>query len=172
MNLYFVSVTYLVLTSRKTPTTFLPYFKKFSASLFYFRLQSICIFSPVKMHRYINVSGAKKIFWWRLQEFIWETREPFHYIYIYIYIYIYTQLKGIQSKYRKLVWVGFVPTTTEFRWDDVTGNRLSYQVMSATCIQGQLCTDSPILLFVQSQISFWLLTSSVATFTLIEIFLR
>ena len=42
---------------------------------------------------------------------------------IYIYIYIYVYICGIhhwrifRSSYRKLTWVGFEPTTTEFRSD-------------------------------------------------------
>ena len=51
-------------------------------------------------------------------------------------------------------------------------NRLSYQAMSSTRTQSQLCTATPVLSIVQCQISFLLLPSSVATFTLIEIFLR
>ena len=51
---------------------------------------------------------------------------PYIYIYIlYIYIYIHTYIyiygihhqKILWSSYRKLAWVGFEPTTTEFRSD-------------------------------------------------------
>ena len=48
-------------------------------------------------------------------------------------------------------------------------NRLSYQAMSSTRTQRQLCTATPISSFAQCQISFQLLPSSVATFILIEI---
>ena len=47
-----------------------------------------------------------------------------------------------------------------------------YQAMSSTRTQGQLCTATSISSFVQCQLSFRLLPSSVATFILIEIFLR
>ena len=50
--------------------------------------------------------------------------------------------------------------------------RLSYQAMSSTRTQSQLSTATPISLFVQCQISFRQLPSSVGTFLLIEIFLR
>ena len=51
-------------------------------------------------------------------------------------------------------------------------NRLSYQAMSSTRTQSQLCTATPISSFVQCHISFRLLPSSVATFVLIEVLLR
>ena len=47
-------------------------------------------------------------------------------IYVCIYIYIYIYIYGIHhwrifwSSYRKLAWVGFEPTTTEFRSDALT----------------------------------------------------
>ena len=44
--------------------------------------------------------------------------------------------------------------------------------MSSTRTQGQLYTATSISLFVQCQVSFWLLPASVDTFMLIEIFLR
>ena len=43
-------------------------------------------------------------------------------------------------------------------------NRLSYQAMSLTRTQSQLCTATPISSFVQCQVSFRLLLSSAATF--------
>ena len=49
---------------------------------------------------------------------------------------------------------------------------LSYQAKSSTLIQSQLCTAAPISSFAQFPIPFRLLPSSVATFILIEIFLR
>ena len=51
-------------------------------------------------------------------------------------------------------------------------NRLSYQAMSSTHTQSQLCPATPISTFVQCQVSFRLLPSSVTTFALIEICLR
>ena len=48
----------------------------------------------------------------------------------------------------------------------------SYQAMSSTCTQSQLCTATPISSFVQCHISFWLLPSSVAMFVFIEFLLR
>ena len=51
-------------------------------------------------------------------------------------------------------------------------NRLSYQAMSPARTQSQLCTATPSSSFVQCQVLFRLLHSSVATFILIEIFLR
>ena len=53
-----------------------------------------------------------------------------------------------------------------------TRYRLTYQAMSSTCAESQLCTATPISSFVQCYISFRLLPSSVATFALIEILLR
>ena len=43
-------------------------------------------------------------------------------------------------------------------------NRLSFQAMSSTRTQNQLCTTTPISSFAQCPISFRLLLSSVATF--------
>ena len=48
----------------------------------------------------------------------------------------------------------------------------SYQAMSSTHTQSQLCTATPISSFAQCPISFRLFRSSVATFNLIEVFLR
>ena len=47
-------------------------------------------------------------------------------------------------------------------------NPLSFQAMSSTRFQSQFCTASPISSFVQCQISFRLLPSSVPMFILIE----
>ena len=49
---------------------------------------------------------------------------------------------------------------------------LNPQPLNSTRTQNQLCTTTPISSFVQCLISFRLLPSSVATFILIEIFLR
>ena len=51
-------------------------------------------------------------------------------------------------------------------------NRLGCQAMSLTRTQSQLCTATPIPSFVQCQVSFRLLSSSFATFILMEIFLN
>ena len=51
-------------------------------------------------------------------------------------------------------------------------NRLSYQAMSSARTHSQLCTVTPISSFLQCQVSFRPLSSSVATFVLIEFFLR
>ena len=51
-------------------------------------------------------------------------------------------------------------------------NRLSSQALSSTRTQSQFCTATPNSSFVQWPVSFRLLPSSVATFILIEIFLR
>ena len=48
-------------------------------------------------------------------------------------------------------------------------NTLSYNAISSTHTENQLCTAAPVSLFVQCQISFRLLPSSVATFILTEI---
>ena len=48
--------------------------------------------------------------------------------------------------------------------------RLSYQAISSTRTQSQLCKAAPISWFVQCQISCRLLPSSVATFILIVYF--
>ena len=42
------------------------------------------------------------------------------YTYTYTYIYIYSSLKDFWSSYRKLTWVRFEPTTTEFCSDALT----------------------------------------------------
>ena len=57
-------------------------------------------------------------------------------------------------------------------YQDHLSNRLSYRAMSSACTQSQLCTATPISLFAQCPISFRLLPLSVATFILIEVFLR
>ena len=70
------------------------------------------------------------------------------------------------SSYRKLAWVVFEPTTTEFRSDALTdwGIRPWVQVaLRANVVQ--LFQFHP---FVQCQISFQLLPSQVATFILKE----
>ena len=95
------------------------------------------------------------------------------YIYIhYIYIYIYIYICGIHhrrmpwSSYRKLSWVGFEPTTTEFRSDALTDWAIR------PWVQLTLRANFQISSFVQCPISFRLLPSSVATFVFIEFLLR
>ena len=78
--------------------------------------------------------------------------------FIYIYIYGIHHWRILWSSYRKLAWVGFEPMTTEFR--------------SGALTLSQLCTATPISSFVQCHVSFRLLPSSVATFILIEVFLK
>ena len=74
------------------------------------------------------------------------------------------------SSYIKLAWVG---TLTHNHWIPFRcSNRLSYQAMSLTRTQSQLCTTTPISSFAQFQISFRLFPSSVSMFILIKIFLR
>ena len=65
--------------------------------------------------------------------------------------------------------VGCEPTTTEFR-----SEALSYQAMSSTCSQNQLCTASQIssLCSVLFHVLFWSLPSSVATFAVTEVLWR
>ena len=66
------------------------------------------------------------------------------------YIYGIHHWRILWSSYRKLVWVRFEPTTTEFR----SGARTdSYQAMNSTRTQSQLCTATPISTFVQHFIS-------------------
>ena len=75
----------------------------------------------------------------------------------------------IWSSYRKLAWVGFEPTTTEFRSDALTDWAIRPWVrlaLRANCIAALISS------FVQCQVSFRLLPSTVATFILIEIFLK
>ena len=85
------------------------------------------------------------------------------------YIYGIHHWRILWSSYRKLVWVRFEPTTTEFRSDARTD---SYQAMNSTRTQSQLCTATPISSSAQFQISFRPLPLSVATLVLNEIFLR
>ena len=47
-------------------------------------------------------------------------------------------------------------------------HRLTYQTMNSTRTQSQLCIATPISSFVQCQVSFRLLPSSVATFIYIK----
>ena len=51
---------------------------------------------------------------WKMKIFIFS-------LYIYIYIYGIHHWSIFRSSYRKLAWVGFEPTTTEFRSDALTG---------------------------------------------------
>ena len=55
----------------------------------------------------------------KISPFLYIT-EAFLYIYIYIYIYGIHHWRILRSSYRKLAWVGFEPTTTEFRSDALT----------------------------------------------------
>ena len=94
-------------------------------------------------------------------------------LYIYtLYIYIYIYICGIHhrrmpwSSYRKLSWVGFEPTTTEFRSDALTDWAIR------PWVQLTLRANFQISSFVQCPISFRLLPSSVATFIFIEFLLR
>ena len=88
---------------------------------------------------------------------------------ICIYIYGIHHRRILWSSYRKLAWVGFEPTTTEFHSDALTDWAIRPWVQLAL---SQLCTPTPISSFAQCHISFRLLPSSVATFVLIEILLR
>ena len=75
------------------------------------------------------------------------------YIYIcilYIYIYIYTHI--LWSSNRKLAWVGFEPTTTEFRSDALTD--WAIRPWPQVALLGQLSIATPILSIVQCHISF------------------
>ena len=51
-------------------------------------------------------------------------------IYIYLYIYGIHHRKILWSSYRKLAWVGFEPTTTEFRSDTITDWAISHEFNS------------------------------------------
>ena len=53
------------------------------------------------------------------------------YILTYIYIYSIHHWRIFRSSYRKLAWVGFEPTTTEFRSDAVTDWAISPGVQLA-----------------------------------------
>ena len=93
-------------------------------------------------------------------------------MYIYIYIHIYNIYIYIYI-YMVCTTEGFFKVAIESwpEWDlnpqplnsVRRSNRLSYQAMSSTCTQIQLCTTIPMSLFVQCHISFRLLPSSVAT---------
>ena len=78
--------------------------------------------------------------------------------------------KIFRSSYRKLAWVGFELTTTELRPYALNNWAITPWVQLA--LRGQLWTATPISSFVQCQVSFRLLLSSVTTFIWIEIFLR
>ena len=73
------------------------------------------------------------------------------------YIYGIHHWRIPRSSYRKLAWVGFEPT-----------NRLSYQAMSSSCSQIQLCTafifHTTFISLLSVHVSFRSLPSSVATF--------
>ena len=52
------------------------------------------------------------------------------YIYIHIYIYGIHHWRIFRSSYRKLAWVGFEPTTTQFRSDALTDWAISHEFNS------------------------------------------
>ena len=59
--------------------------------------------------------------------YIYNIYNIYIYIYVYIHMYVYTYIiygihywRFLWSSYRKLAWVGFEPTTTEFRSDALT----------------------------------------------------
>ena len=60
-------------------------------------------------------------------------------VYLYIYLYGIPHWRIIWSSYRRLAWVGFELTTTEFRSDALTDWGIS-----STRTQSQLCTATPI----------------------------
>ena len=73
----------------------------------------------------------------------------------------------LRSSYRKFAWVGsdhWIPFKRS--------NQLSYQAMSSTRTQTQLCTVAPMSSCVQCHISFRQFSSSVATFIFIKIFVE
>ena len=74
------------------------------------------------------------------------------------------------SIYRKLIWVGFEPTFTEFRSDALTEWVIKPWVQLA--LRANFVQLLQFRLFVQCRISFRLLPSSVNTFILIESLLR
>ena len=107
------------------------------------------------------------------------------YVYIYIYIYIYTHthtfiliyilyishLKGAYIHH--IIYTILYIYTIYHHWRILRSSyRMSFQVMSSSRTQSQLCKATPISLFVQCKILFRLLTSSVATLILIEILYR
>ena len=106
---------------------------------------------------------------WRYMYIIYHTHM---YIYIYIYMYVYVYAIHHWSSFRKLSF-GLSGIWTHNHWIPfIRSNRLSYQAMSSTRTQSQFCTASPISSFVQCHSSFRSLPLSLATFILIEIFLR
>ena len=97
-----------------------------------------------------------------------------HYIYIYIYkyicmyIYIYNMVFTTEGLFEVAIeswpkWLWTHDHWIPFRFS----NQLSYQALSSTRTQSQLCTATSVSLFVQCPISFHLLPSSCATFILI-----
>ena len=101
-----------------------------------------------------------------------------YYIYIYIYI-IYIYIYIYINIYYIFTTEGLLEVAIESwpEWDlspqpqssPRRSNRLSYQAMSSTRTQSQLCIATAISSFVQCPTSFRLLPSLVVTFTLIEI---
>ena len=94
------------------------------------------------------------------------------YILTYIYIYSIHHWRIFRSSYRKLAWVGFEPTTTEFRSDAVTDWAIRPWVQLA--LRANFVQLLQFHLFVQCSlffvhVSFRSLPSSVATFALSEV---
>ena len=88
------------------------------------------------------------------------------------YIYGIHHWRILWSCYRKLVYV-LSGISTHDHWIPFrSSNQLNYQAISSTRTQSQLCTATTISSFLQCQVSVRSFSSSVATFVLIEIFLR
>ena len=98
------------------------------------------------------------------------------YIYIYIYIYIKTVCWNVKKclfiwrSYRKLAWVGFEPTTTEFRSDALTDWAIRPWVQLA--LRANFFTATPISWLVQCHISFRLFIFVICHVYLIKVFCR
>ena len=114
---------------------------------------------------------------------MWKSSDTFFYFFclcslsfffLCLSLYIYIYMVFITERFFQVAiesWIEWV--WTHDHWIPFRrSNRLSYQTMSSTRTQSQLCTAAPISSFVQYHISFRLLLSSVDTFVLIEILLR
>ena len=82
--------------------------------------------------------------------------------YIYTYIYGIHHWRIFRSSYRKLAWVGFEPTTTEFRSDALTDWAIRPWVQLA--LRANLYSYSSFISLFSVHVSFRSLPSSVTTF--------
>ena len=79
----------------------------------------IYIYIYIYIHTYIYIYFCRNVF---IKKCVFNDDYPINIYIIYIYIYIdgIHHWTIITSSYRKLAWMGFEPTTTEFRSDALT----------------------------------------------------